>query len=379
MQNKKYFCYEIYKNLSVWSHNGTLNYNPCSFYDGYIKSSDTLDIKEVWNSPEREHLKQCVENDIPIRGCSTCYKSELHGLQSRRQGSKILHETYHNNTNIDLSSPQSLDYSVGNLCNLKCVICGPQNSSQWIPDFQKLYPGQNTDKFKYKKFDQIELTDQESLKNITSVHFHGGGEPLMSDRHVNLLKQIKDTKGLGDVRVFYNTNGTQIVSDEILKIWEECKLIELYFSIDDIGTRFEYQRTGAKWNQVNNNLQWFYNNMPHNHMFKINCCWGYLNLYYLDELYNWWEENFKTNRYGDHTNLIFQRVIGHYAVTHLSSDTIEMLVNKFKGNNELLSLVKTLESADRPHTNFWNNISKLDSIRNTKFQEVCPDWSKFLL
>ena len=254
MQDKKYFCYEIYKNLAVWSRNGNLGYNPCSAYNGFFKTTNTLDIDSAWSGPERAQLKHCVENDIPIPGCAVCYKQEHDGLESRRQGSKTLYEVFHQDKNINLDSPQGLDYSVGNLCNLKCVICGPENSSQWIPDYQKLFPDRSIDKFKYKKLEQIEITDASSLKNIKSIHFHGGGEPLLSDNHINLLKKIKEDKGLADVRIFYNTNGTQIVSDEVLKIWEECKLIELYFSIDDIGSRFEYQRTGANWNNVKNNL-----------------------------------------------------------------------------------------------------------------------------
>lgn len=378
MHNKKYFCYEIYKNLGIWSSNGELTYNPCSFYNGHIKTDDKLDVGTVWNSPEHLNLKSCVETDMAIPGCATCYKQERQGLTSRRESAKILYEDFHKDTTLDLTGPQGIDYSVGNLCNLKCIICGPANSSQWIPDYKKLNPGANIDRFKYKKFEQIEINDASSLANVKNIHFHGGGEPLLSDNHLNLLKKIRDVAGLGNVRVFYNTNGTQTVSDEVLKIWEECKLIELYFSIDDIGQRFEYQRTGASWKAVEDNLKWFTNNMPHNHMFKINCCWGYLNLYYLNELYDWYENNFKTNRYGDETNLIFQQVIGKYNINTLSQSAIDLLTKKFNGYDALLSLVNTIPSSSVPHTAFWNNISALDTIRNTDFKTVCPEWSEIL-
>lgn len=379
MQDKKYFCYEIYKNLAVWSHNGQIGYNPCSFFDGYIKTTDKLDIDDVWHSPERAELKHCVENDIPIAGCKTCYLQEEHGLPSRRQGAKTHYETFHQDTNINLAGPQSIDYSVGNLCNLKCVICGPQNSSQWIPDYQKLFPAADLETLKYKKFDQVEIQNEADLVNINTVHFHGGGEPLLSSNHYNLLQKIKSAKGLSDVRVFYNTNGTQRVPDEILKIWEECKLVELYFSIDDTGARFDYQRTGASWTDVSANLKWFYESMPHNHMFKVNCCWGYLNLYYLDELYHWWESEFKTNRYGDHTNLIFQKVLGAFNIQHLSEESINILNAKFSNHNELLSIVSTLTKSTDSHQAFWENIQKLDTIRNANFKEIHPEWSQLLL
>ena len=253
MAYKKYFCYEIYKNLAVWSANGHLGYNPCSFFEGYIKESDSLDLNTIWIGSERQELKNCVENDIPIAGCSRCYDAESAGLTSRRQHSTRLYEEYHKDTNIELDSPQGIDYSVGNLCNLKCVVCGPENSTQWVPDYQKINPTENIDYLKYQKYNQLEITDDRSLTNIINVHFHGGGEPLLSSHHVNLLKKIQQVKGLSDVRVFYNTNGTIKVSDSILALWEKCKLIELYFSIDDIGPRFNYQRTGADWEKV---LKW---------------------------------------------------------------------------------------------------------------------------
>ena len=56
---------------------------------------------------------------------------------------------------------------------------------------------------------------------------------------VRLVTNLDDAKGLADTRVFYNTNGTVRVSDEVLTLWEECKLVEIYFSIDDIEKRFK--------------------------------------------------------------------------------------------------------------------------------------------
>jgi hypothetical protein len=376
--NKKYFCYEIYKNLSIWSFNGQLGYNPCSFFDGYIKTTDKFELGQIWNGPEHTQLKHCVENDIPIAGCRTCYRAEAQGLESRRQGSKKLYEQYHKDTLLDQDGPTSIDYSVGNLCNLKCVICGPRNSSQWVADYKKLNPEKSIDLWKYDKYNQIEIQDPDTLKNIRSVHFHGGGEPLLSDSHIRLLKNIQEVKGLQDVRVFYNTNATQTVSDEILDLWAKCKLIELYFSIDDVGPRFDYQRTGASWPQVQDNLQWYYERMPHNHMLNINCVWGYLNLFYLDDLVDWHKNSFSTNRYGDPTNLIFQQAIGPYAIKHVSNDTLDMCREKFADYPKLLQLIDTLQISDAPHDKFWSMITKLDQIRNSDFTKLCPEWSDLL-
>jgi hypothetical protein len=216
------------------------------------------------------------------------------------------------------------------------------------------------------------------LQNIKHVHFHGGGEPLLSDNHVRLLQKIQEVKGLSDVRVFYNTNATQTVSDEILQLWEKCKLIELYFSIDDIGARFEYQRTGANWHNVSATLDWFYTNMPHNHMFNVNCTWSYLNFFYLNEVWDWWNKNFSSNRYGDPTNLIFQKAVGDFGLNHLSKISHDTLQNKFQGYNKLLVLTQSLKTSDQPHDIFWKNISALDQIRSTDFRAANPEWSKLI-
>lgn len=378
MKDRKYFCYELYKNLAIWSHNGRLGYNPCSIFNGFIKESDSFDLDSVWNGPERAELKRCVDTDTPISGCRTCYNAEEHGLMSRRKSSQILYENYYHDTNIDLDAPQGLDYSVGNLCNLKCVVCGPHNSTAWVSDYQTLYPLLPIDRFKYEKFNQLETFDPGLLKNIKSLHIHGGGEPLMSNNHINLLNEIKKVKGLSDVRVFYNTNATQRACQELLELWKECQLIELYFSIDDIGDRFNYQRTGANWNAVTDNVKWYIENMPHNHMFNINCTWSYLNLYYLPDLVDWYQANLLTNRYGDPVNLIFQRVIGNFNILYLNDTVKNILIERFSNYPQLTALVNSIKTSDKNHQLFWNEIEKIDRVRQTNYKNLCPEWSQLL-
>lgn len=288
------------------------------------------------------------------------------------------YENFHHDSNIDIESPQGLDYSVGNLCNLKCVICGPKNSSQWVSDYIKLYPEKNVSSLKFNKHNQIKITDKRLLQNIKTLHLHGGGEPLLSNSHKELLQIIDDQKGLSDVRVFYNTNGTTTVDQDVLDLWEKCFLVELYFSIDDIEERFDYQRTGFTWAALEDNLKWFYENMPHNHMFNINCTWSYLNFYYLDEVYQWYKSKLQTNRYGDPVNFILQKASGDCELNHISSKTKKILQQRFLDYPELLMILNSLSVNNGPHDKFWSYIDSLDKIRTQNFRSLCSEWSQLI-
>lgn len=379
MHQKNYFCYEIYKNISVWSFDGTVRYNPCSFYNGYIGQDNKFDISLIWNNKHHQQLKTLIENDSPIPGCKYCYNAEHSNLESRRQGAKKSWEIFRRDIQINLSSPQSLDYSVGNLCNLKCMICGPRNSTSWLSDYAKLYPEANLDRYKFDKFNQIEVENEEFLKNIINVHFHGGGEPFMSASHINLLRAIDKVRGLNDVRIFYNTNGTIKVSDEVLSLWEKCKLVELYFSVDDVGDRFEYQRTGAKWQEVCENIEWYKKTAPNNYMYNLNCVWGYLNLYYLNELIDWYEVNHKSNRLGDPTNLIFQKALGSYGIPYISTVIQQKLIKRFENYKQVTELIMSIPiNNSGGHEHFWKTVNAIDKIRGNNFKTLCSEWSSLL-
>ena len=371
------FCYEFFKNQAFWSYKNSIGYNPCSFYKGYIVTN--VSPERAWCGKEHFEIIEKISAGKTIPGCNKCYNAEQSGLKSRRQSSKELYETYFNDSNIDtFETPVTLDYSVGNLCNLKCTICGPHNSSKWIDDYKKLHPEISIEQYKYQKNQYVVIDNLEYLKNIRLIHFHGGGEPLLGDAHVRLLQNVEKSKGLHDVRVCYNVNATICVTPEVLDLWSRCELVELYFSIDDIGERFQYQRTGANWNETVKTLNWYKQNMPNNHMFYFNCTWGYLNLYHLDELYFWHQDNFSTNRLGDPVNLIFQKCTGDFDINHLSNNAMIILKNKFRNIPELNSLLNMIKIDEKPHHNFWNKINQIDSIRGDNFKLLYPEWSKLL-
>lgn len=373
LKNKKYFCYEIDRNISLISFNNKVRYQPCSFYDGEFYESDGINVKDARNSSGYLEIKNLMEKDQPIPGCSTCYKEEAAGRISRRQNS---FKTYENYLNYDNTSPNDilgLDYCLGNVCNLKCVICKPNNTSGLYEEFKKIYPEIKFEK--YDKHSQSGLNDKEFLNKLKLIHFHGGGEPLLSNNHTLILKQIDD---LSDVRVFYNINATVRTNLEVLQLWKKCKLVEIYFSIDAIGKQFDYQRTNGHWEEVVDNIKWFKKMAPVNVMLNINCTWSALNIYYLDAVVDWKKEMLDTNRVGDPVNLLFQKAVGQTELTHIRPRAREQLVRKYEKYPELLNIVKSLPVIDKPLDTFNDYIQKLDNLRNDDYKRHHSEWAELL-
>jgi hypothetical protein len=71
-----------------------------------------------------------------------------------------------------------------------------------------------------------------------------------------MLQGMVDRGIAGHVEIHYNTNGTQY-PDQGKEIWQHFRTVEIAFSIDDLGDRFEYQRTNAVWSEVYDNLERF--------------------------------------------------------------------------------------------------------------------------
>jgi MoaA/NifB/PqqE/SkfB family radical SAM enzyme len=125
------------------------------------------------------------------------------------------------------------------------------------------------------------------LTDIRYIEFTGG-EPFMIDQHFDMLQGIVDRGIANQVEIHYNTNGT-LFPDRGPDIWKHFKTVEIAFSIDDVGARFEYQRTNSDWAVVLDNItsfQYLQSQMPN---LQLQCCTtvNVFNVRYLDEVAHW--------------------------------------------------------------------------------------------
>jgi radical SAM protein with 4Fe4S-binding SPASM domain len=236
-----------------WSHleiNNQGQIRPCCVSSQILGNINKNSIKEIFSGDEMIQLRHQLISGQKPNGCATCWKLEEMGLTSNRIKHLLLNKKQLLSKWIQDPDIRSLDLKPGITCNFKCRICGPDSSSLHL---------QETNKQKKIKIaplpDWIDLQIHqitESLDKIENIDMYGG-EPFLIKKLTDLIKSISSTDRAKNVRLHYNSNGS-IYPESLIEHWKQFRHIDLNFSIDNIGKRFELER-GGSWVEINSNIQ----------------------------------------------------------------------------------------------------------------------------
>ena len=235
--------------------------------------------------------------------CRKCWREERSGRTSKRMHTldRLKHMISDTEEWTAAAKPlMFLDLKLGNICNLKCRICGSWSSSTFATEeLANLGPDQDKkSSFHYTMLRQgawprenpvfwqelAAVADQIQYLEFT------GGEPFMIAEHFELLRSLVSAGLAPNIEIHYNTNGTQFPVDAEF-VWQHFKTVEIAFSIDDVGDRFEYQRTNAVWSEVVENIAKFRELRRHLPNIQLQVCStvNVFNVCYLEELSHWIE------------------------------------------------------------------------------------------
>jgi organic radical activating enzyme len=260
----------------------------------------TTSLTEIQNSQAMQTLREDFLAGKKPQTCRRCWNEERAGRTSKRMHTldRLKHMI---DTDVswtaDAMPLMFLDLKLGNICNLKCRICGSWSSSQFAAEEIKYNKAEETrGSFAYQMLkdgawprESVEFwTDLDRhLDNIRYIEFTGG-EPFMIKEHFQLLQKLVDTGRAGQVEIHYNTNGTQY-PEEGEAIWKHFKHVEIAVSIDDVESRFEYQRSNAVWTEVVENVERFRQLRSRNSNITLQACCtiNVFNVYYLETVANW--------------------------------------------------------------------------------------------
>jgi len=268
--------------------------------DGNKFDLNTANFVNIQNSQYMQNLRQEFLDAKQPNACRKCWREERAGRTSKRMHTldRLKHMLPDQTWTADAKPIMFLDLKLGNICNLKCRICGSWSSSTFaVEELAALSPGEDKKSNHHyamlkqgawprenpsfwKEIDQV-------VDQIRYIEFTGG-EPFMIQEHFDMLQGLVDRGIAHNIEIHYNTNGTQYPEDAD-EIWQHFKLVEIAFSIDDVGERFEYQRTNAVWKEVCRNIGWFRTLREHYSNIRLQVCStvNVFNVLYLEELAQW--------------------------------------------------------------------------------------------
>lgn len=248
---------------------------------GFIQDNN---LEEIWNNNVMRDVRRQVLNSKRPEVCKPCFDLEDQGVESLRQRhiNGVIPEARINlypnalqQLRDDYTMPfefPTMEIKLNNLCNLKCRMCHPMDSTSWndwnqVEEFYKkennylvpvinklglqtsryLCPFEDTDNW-WESFEKL-------LPHFRRVEF-AGGEPLMDPQHYKILDMLKPYAR--NIEIKYATNGTTLGikgGRTIHDYWPYFKSVAVNVSIDGIHDVYNYIRGNSDFNLVEQNIK----------------------------------------------------------------------------------------------------------------------------
>lgn len=251
------------------------NFNGKTDYNVNVDSAE-----DWWTSKYMEHLRFNMLNNIPSPECERCDRQEANGAVSFRQHSN---KQFGIVTQTD-ETPRDWEFQITNLCNLKCMMCSSQNSSQLLNENVVLFGVPDTQQ-QYQWNEKSHGTIVKLFETLNSAVLRGG-EPFMVPWIKDLLTNIPEERAK-QITLLINTNLTKLTPD-IVKALSKFKHIKFSCSIDAVGDLNHYIRFPSKWDDIEQAIK-LTKLLPNANVF-LNTCVQNLNVLHLDKLLTWAHE-----------------------------------------------------------------------------------------
>jgi MoaA/NifB/PqqE/SkfB family radical SAM enzyme len=240
-------------------------------------------LEQAWNNENMTRIRRQVLRGERPPECEPCFNLEDQGVESLRQRhiepkipeSRVtLYPDALSKMRHDFTMPNeipTMELKLNNLCNLKCRMCHPGDSTAWNDwsEVKEFYKGEGQVIFDIVEEHNLEkkpLLDkfednpnwwaslEKNLPHFRRVEF-AGGEPLMDPQHYRILDMLAP---YGDqIEIKYATNLTTLGKSNrtVWQYWPKFKSVAVNVSIDGIDTSYEYIRGNASWAELVNNIK----------------------------------------------------------------------------------------------------------------------------
>jgi len=353
--------------------------------------------EQAYKSEYMQDLRQQFRRGEKPDSCKLCWDEESAGRDSKRINSRVRLKELYPLIDWENDTPDQLwflDLKLGNICNLKCRICGSWSSSKWAAEELDYMPiGFNKKEHIAYKWLKQGKWPQESpgfwtnlktlLPQIKYFEFTGG-EPWLIEEHWDLLRYAVETGDSKHIDIHYNTNATvNSLGVEKSMLWNDFGRVDIAFSIDNVDKRFEYERFGADWDEANEIIDGIHfaknvdtPNITTQLCFTINI----QNVYYLDELLAW----ANTKEFGSiYFNMLHSP--DHMSIQHMTPAAQELVLSKLKTTfwkstahqKEIDNVIKFIElGSGSDGKEFLRKMKQTDTYRKQNFMDTHPEIAK---
>jgi len=350
-------------------------------------------IKDTRNTSVWRNLRQSfLDGQIP-QACATCINAERVGASSPRQLNNaylfehldvdIMSEVERIiNNDLIVDSIYALDYMPSNYCNYACVMCYNGASSQ-----RYTFDVKQGRAIKY----EINPVDSDFFDVIRDVKILGftGGETILQPEVNRLIDHVIEHDLAKDMIITILTNASDF-PDRLIEKFQQFKRVLYTVSIDGVGEVIEYQRRGASWATIVENVAKIQASPVHE---VVNHVVTGINILTAMDFVDWCYAN---NLKYTSISHVFQEHLGIAALPPelkaLALDRLRAGRKRYEhwatpeySNHEkgyyvqtidrLISTVETVEFKPAALAQFIKYIKLEDTVSKRPLREVVPEWA----
>jgi len=219
-------------------------YNREQAFGHYPKES----LSRIWKSLVRKRLAVDMANDILPDGCSRCAEQVMAGNHGGLLAARFdpLREHLVPGQDAESVLPVTLEFELGTVCNLECVMCDGWVSSAIRKNRERKPP--LTSPYDPEFVRQL----RPFVPGLRDVKFLGG-EPFLNPLNFTVWDLLIELNP--SARVHITTNGT-VLTERVKHVIEKLKPV-LTLSLESmVPENYERIRKGARFSVMRKNLDW---------------------------------------------------------------------------------------------------------------------------
>jgi sulfatase maturation enzyme AslB (radical SAM superfamily) len=342
-------------------------------------------LEEYFNSPGLNKLRNDLLNGVKNKNCESCWRDEEQGGDSMRLisnrtialGTKV--QLANQIENPRLSNIKSFDLTLGNLCNLKCVMCTPRLSSQLLAEANDnpALKAMHDQEFDQKDFDWPKSDDfvdwcKQHLPQAIHIKFTGG-EPFIIPWIKQVIEHIPDSQK--EKCVLHFTSNLTLINESLFEYFKKFKQVWLSVSVEGTHATHEYLRYGHAWQKLANNLKLVQGMKIKNLILKINHVVQAPSFHSITDMVDFFDS------LGLEINPLLLTSPKHFHISALSEHAKEKFLadtEHYVGlNKEFINFVRnaTQENIKQDKTlaaDCISHLEKFDRVRKNSYKDIIP-------